>query len=231
MKTLPLLSALVLLFAAGSALACPRSKERFLCPGDLVIAESGMGGKVQSVNPFKKKIFVKFDGYTNAYEYTPDTLAIASGCLEGYCVGDKVIVESGMEGRIAGVNPYSRQAAIKFDGYSNAYYFSVDDLAVDYGCIEGYCVGDDVTTESGMTGRLVGLNFNNGKGAVKFSGYSNKYLFDIQDLASHKYCETYGEQPRSRNRFPEAYDPSDFATPDFRYTKERPARGKKVPAL
>jgi preprotein translocase subunit YajC len=206
-----------LTLSAASALACPHSRQEFICPGDTVVDSSGYQGRVAAVNPFQKTAAVNYGGSTNEnHEYA--NLALGVGCIDGVCVGDRVVDSSGYAGHVVGVNPYNDTLAINYGG-STSELHEVNDVALGQGCILGYCVGDKVVDSSGYSGEIIAVNFATGTAAVNYGG-STSELHEIQTLSTSVYCDKYGDSFRGMKRFPLA-PVGKYLGPNFHYHSAR----------
>lgn len=201
---------------SGTASACPnRHHDNLICPGDPVVSSNGWVGNVLAINPRNHTAGIRWtinsDGYSvnSRGTYNIDELAIGIGCVAGYCVEDKVVSVNGWEGTIIGVNPYNKKAGVRWhrnsDGYpvNSSGTHDIDDLAIGLGCVAGYCVGDEVVSENGWEGTIIGVNPYNEKAGVRWYRNSDGYsvnssgTHNIRNLANAKFCEEYGEDYRA----------------------------------
>ena len=207
----------ILLTSSVQALACPHSQEMFICPGDKVVDQSGNIGRASGVNRFKNTISINYGGSADGIE-NMRTVFLGVGCIDGICVGDKVIDESGNRGRVDAVNPYNSMVAISYGGSADGLE-RVNTLALGMGCVLGYCVGDEVTDESGNRGVIDGVNRYNQTAAVNYGG-SASGISRIRDLSSSVYCATYGDSSRSMKVFP-MINTSIYPSPLFHFSAKR----------
>ena len=205
------------LAATTSAHACPHNQQQFICPGDPVVDEYNRAGRVRAVNPFQK---VASYSLGNGAIVSADiqTLALGMGCLEAFCVGDRVVDEYNRAGRVMAVNPYNRTVAYAL---GNGAIVSADasTMLVAYGCTLGYCVKDEVVDEYNRAGTIIALSpyqdvaaYSLGNGAIVSA--------DIQTLSNSKFCEDYGVQHRKHRRYP-ALPKHKYLSPSFPYFSKR----------
>lgn len=216
MKKLFTLVTLLVLIYNHPALACPRDQQNLICTGDSVVKPNGWSGVVLGINNFKKTAAVRSSNkFSNSSRgtYKISDLAIGFGCVNGYCVGDKVTGDNptinGWRGTIIGVNPYLKKAAVKWHRSSDNIptrlrgIFEIRDLAIGLGCVMGYCVGDLVIDAKGWTGHIIGVNAAKKNAGVKWfrspdniSTQSSDTTL-IENLSNSKFCEDYDVKYRS----------------------------------
>jgi hypothetical protein len=192
---------LALAFSAASALACPRSQENLICTGDHVVTPDNYRGVVIGINPYKKTLSVKYDGYSTISSFGVRELALGLGCVHNVCVGDRVVTPDNYVASVIGVNPYNNNAAVHYDGYSTITSVNVAKLKTQ-GCLMGVCTGDSVITPDNYQGKVLGIDRWNGLVSVKYDGYSTISSFDIENISVTNYCTTYGDRDRQRPRRP-----------------------------
>lgn len=218
MKTiLSILAGLILVYS-NQANACSRSQEKLFCPGDSVVDSYGYSGSVSGVNLFQQTLAINYGGSTDSIRSIKST-AIGIGCLEGYCVGDFAVDDSGFRGRIDAINPYNRTVAIDYGGRSNGIK-DIESVALGLGCMLGSCVGDFVTDGSGHRGSVDAINRFRGTAAVSYGGRSDSIKL-IQSLSTSKFSATYGDDKRILNVFPIIIE-SRYPSLDFKFTLTRP---------
>lgn len=205
------------------ALACPHNQQMFMCPGDPVVDSGGTSGTVKAINPFKHTVSMYEPAYGRNYEYSIEQVALGVGCLEGYCVGDSVVDSGGTSGKIVAVNPYNRQIAMYEPAYGRNYLYSIDQVSLGLGCMEGYCVGDQVVDSGGTNGTIVGINRANGQAAVYEPSYGRNYVYGIRTLGSTNFCTTYGDMERAVRVYPEMRVEM-YITTELHFTLTRPIR-------
>lgn len=200
---------------SDAARSCNRTKGLYLCKNDTVISQTGFVGEVIGVNPHTEKIAVRW--HTNPQGYARDfretsrirDLAIGRGCLGYFCVGDRVVSESGFVGKVIGLNPYLSKAAVKWHtnprGYARDFreLVNLKRLAIGRGCVYGLCEQDGVISPTGFVGRVIGVNPYTYQAAVKWHtsprGYARDFreIIAIEELAIEDYCTKYSSEVRS----------------------------------
>ena len=205
---------------SATAMACPHTQQRFICPGDRVVDPSGYVGHVRAVNPFHGTVAINYGG-TSDSQYNISSVALGLGCLEGYCTGDLVVDASGYRGNIDGVNPYNRTVAINYGGTSDSIY-NIQQVSLGLGCRMGYCVGDKVVDPSGYEGTIEAVNRYSGQAAINYGGTSDS-LYAIEQLSSSEYCSTYGDADRAVPLYP-VFQSSLYDSPNFHFSMRRPVR-------
>ncbi len=129
-----------------------------------------------------------------------------------------------------GVNPYERRVAFMQDGGMSATTFGIDDIYLGYGCLRGYCVGDTVSNRYGQMGKLLAINYAEGRGAMMQYEGMNAGLYPITELGSAAYCDDYGSNERSVGRYPDLSN-MEFVSASFRFSMNRPHRGGGQPRM
>ena len=183
--------------------ACEHNAEQFICPGDIVISDDNISGKVLGVNPFQNTVafYHSYSGIT--YTRPVSTLALGIGCLQGVCVGDIVISDDNISGKVLGVNPFQNTVAF-YHSYSGITYTRpLSTLALGLGCIQGVCVGDIVISDDNISGKVIGVNpFQNT--VAFYNSYSgNTFTKKVETLSSSQFCEAYKGRSRKIMRYPE----------------------------
>jgi len=91
------------------------------------------------------------------------------------CPNDYVSSDGGWSGRVQGINPLRRTAAVNWHRNQHETTISltsivaIPELYINRGCLENYCVGDLVGNASGWTGRIVAVNPYNDKLTIRWS--------------------------------------------------------------
>jgi hypothetical protein len=198
--------------------ACPRSEQQFICPGDRVVSEINIEGTVVGVNIHRGEVAFK-TSTGSTYTEPKETLSLGMGCLELYCVGDTVVSEINIVGKIIGVNPYTRSIAFKTTTGS-VYTENIETVALGLGCVYGYCFDDTVISEINITGRVIAVNAYNGMVAyrtVTGSIYTDSY----ETLSTSAYCDTYGEYSRAQEVYP-VVSSQKYSIKKLKYSAKRP---------
>lgn len=105
-----------------------------ICAGQKAVSPSNNTGVVIGVNPFRQKIAIDLDYYSDNNVYNARDVFAGRGCLPGVCVGDDVVTPSGNTGTVIGVNTSRGLVSVDLDYYSdnNSYHYSR--LAVSRAC-------------------------------------------------------------------------------------------------
>jgi hypothetical protein len=211
------IAATLLLLASTSAFACPHSVQQFICPGDRVVDHDAFQGRVIAVNRFEHMASVMLDSGAVENEEI-QTLAVAAGCLEAFCMGDKVVDGDAFEGRVIAVNPNTRELAIMLD--SGVVELEKTDLmTVSYGCTLGYCVGDTVIDADTFQGSVIALSPYKYTAAVMLD--SGVIVNErVKSLSSTRTCDEYNNSQRSSDRYP-IMPRARYLTPEFHYYSSR----------
>jgi hypothetical protein len=196
---------------------CQRSGQSYLCAGDKVIDTSdGWSGTVLGANPWGNKVSVRWTsderGSSRFQTSSPSvsSLAVNVGCLRKVCVGDKVYdLQDGWSGTVKGVNPYNNKAAVLWtsDERGNSRFQmaakSAPSLAINRGCIRGFCVGDEVIDlNDSWSGVVKAVNRRSREAVVLWTrddrGFSRFQVTSkrLSSLASSKFCADYDRRHR-----------------------------------
>lgn len=223
---------LSLFLHSTNADACNRDERQLVCPGDRVVAKNyvqnkSWGGRVEAVNPFRNTVAVLHDDYDRATWNLSD-VAVGVGCIQGYCVGDRAVARNGgtnksWGGRIVAVNPWRQEVAIMHDDYDLATW-SLDDVSLGLGCIEGYCVGDravatNSTSGKSWGGKIVAVNPSRRMISILHDDY-DLATWDIADVANAEFCADYDSLARKHHRFP-LLNESRFRVKKWKYGLNR----------
>jgi hypothetical protein len=95
--------------------------------GETVIDANGYGGTVAGIYR-GGRVAVRYPGYRINHMKDASTLARASGCGHGFCVGESVIDANGYGGTVAGIYRGGR-VAVRYPGYNINYVKDASTLA------------------------------------------------------------------------------------------------------
>lgn len=220
----------LILVSSIQAIACPnRTADKLLCPGDTVYPYDFIrgSGSVIGVNPVQRKVSVRDDlNGSTVYNYQINQVAIGTGCFENYCVGDKVFGNDFIrgDGRIVGVNPYTRSVVVRDNlNGSTLYNYKIDQIGVGFGCLDGFCVGDTVIADDFVrgSGTVVGVNPFSRRLFVRDNlNGSTLYQYTSDRLTTSAYCAEYGNYSRSIPTFPLLND-QDYLIPELKFREQR----------
>ena len=207
-------TALTLFLSMQAAKACPRTENQLICPGDRVVAknyQTGLSwpGQAIAVNPYHNQVSVRHDDGDLATWNVSD-VAVGVGCIQGYCVGDRAVgtnhqIRESWGGRIVGVNPFRQEIAIYQDD-GDTVVWAIESVSLGLGCIEGYCVGDQVVatnynTNMSYEGKIVGVNPFRREVAIYHTD-GDLVAWNIENVSNSRYCADYGAEVRSHRRYP-----------------------------
>ncbi len=168
------------------------------CVGDMVVDSSNNVGKIIAVNPYSRSVVILRDWDSGVETVSIKAAAIGLGCLGNVCVGNRVVDSSNNTGVVLAVNPYTGNAALKRDWDNGVETVGVGQLALGDGCLNGVCMGDQVVDASNNQALVVGINYYRGTAAVKRIWDSGIETVELNTLAITNYCQTYGDEIRSR---------------------------------
>ena len=210
-------SLLALFLFSTSALACPHSQQQFICPGDRIVDAYNREGTVVAVNPFQQTVSYHLDVGGTDSESVSD-LALGAGCLEAFCVGDRIVDAYNRTGRVIAVNPYSGNVSYHLD-VGGVDTEATTDLKVGYGCTMGYCVGDGIIDAYNRVGLIIALSPYDDSVAYHLSvgGVDSEA---VTDLSNTKFCQDYGDQFRHMHRYP-AMPSAKYRSSGFHYYDSR----------
>jgi len=213
------LSLVLMLSAPASAMACPHSRQQFVCPGDAIVDAGNNKGILTAVNPFQHTASYQAE-YLGMLSAPIETLALAAGCLEALCVGDAIVDDANNKGIVAAVNPYNGTVAYEAE-YLGMRSASVRTLKVARGCSLGYCVGDAIVDDANNKGIIIALSPYDDSAAYQ-AEYLGMLSAQIETLSSTQYCAEYGEShPARQARHYPSLPTNRYAAPDFRYYQSR----------
>lgn len=213
MKSLLLVFAISL--AATASQACISTYQKLICPGDQVVSGNGYVGTVKGINLSTREAEANWtttpDGYQHDATSTHglESLALGRGCLNNYCVNDKVVSGNGFVGKIIGVNPYTSSVAVHWSIDPNGYAtdkrstLKLETVSIGHGCVDGFCVGDKVFSGNDFSGIVIGVNPSTKSVGVhwrvdpKGDTTDKRSTHDIKTLSTAEFCEEYGDSVRS----------------------------------
>ncbi len=215
------LFSLVLMFASISAAeACPHSRQQFICPGDPVVDQYNRDGIATAFNPSQQKVLYRLASGAGLDSTDISNLSLGYGCLEGFCIKDRVVDQYNRPGVVVAVNPYSNTVAYLLDSGGGIDSTNVQNLLIGFGCTAGFCVGDDVVDQFNREGRIVALSPYENKAAYNLRSGGGIDSTDISNFSSANFCAEYGEQIRRHRHYPEM-PTKRYTASDFHYYSHR----------
>lgn len=185
---------------SSAAFACPTGSADLICPGDIVYPESYISGyaTVIAVNPNTGIVTVK-GVYESSYgRYTVNELAVPTGCLGSFCVGEQVIPESysNRYATVIAVNPHSRKLTLKGNNDSMYGRYTSKEIAKQSGCMERICVGDKVFPNTYSQGYAIVKAFNPATKLFTVQGnYDSSYgRYRSYQLSVIEECQDYDSE-------------------------------------
>ncbi|OFZ13025.1 MAG: hypothetical protein A2X86_09385 [Bdellovibrionales bacterium GWA2_49_15] len=124
----------------------------------------------------------------DVYTFAESELGLPAGCLDRFCVGDKVFPESWDHiygGNVLAVFLAKGQLLIKSNKSGDLYKMNPSGLAVGSGCLEYLCVGQTVYPRSwdhSYGGNIIAINPASRLFTVKSNKSGDVYKFSITDL-------------------------------------------------
>lgn len=198
---LSILSGLILV-SSIQANACPRSANQLICPGDTIVSNDNIVGTVRGVNPFQGNVAFRSNSSGSTYTRNKLSLALGLGCLEMYCVGDRIVSSDNIIGTILAVNPFQNTIAFRSNSSGSVYTRSLESLSLGMGCVRGVCVGDTIISSDNITAKVLAVNPFSRNVAFRSNLSGSVYTREADTLSSAEYCDTYGQYPRTHNRYP-----------------------------
>lgn len=191
---------------SSAAFACPSGSADLICPDDKVYPESYRDGyaTVIAVSPNTGIVTVNGNYSSSDDRYTVNDLAVATGCLGNFCVGEgkgeQVIPESYNDGyaTVIAVNPHSGKLTVK-GNYSSSYErYTPDQIAKQSGCMERICVGDKVFPDTYSNGyaivkainpatKLFTVKGNHGSSYGRYQSYQLSVIEECPDYDHERY--------------------------------------------
>jgi hypothetical protein len=206
---------------SASAFACPRSADQLICPGDRIVSNDNIVGKVLGVNPFRRTIAFRSNLIGSTYTREKSTLALGLGCLEMYCVGDRIVSDDNIVGTILAVNPYQNTIAFRSNLIGSVYTRRLESLSLGLGCVRGVCVSDTIISADNINGTVLAVNPFSASVAFRSKSTGSVYTRYSDTLSSAEYCDTYGNYQRSQQRFP-LVDHDLYISIDIKFSQQRP---------
>ncbi len=207
----------LLVLSATTAEACEHTRQQFICPGDSVVDQYNRLGRVRGVNPFQQTASYQLQAGSLATDDI-STLALGMGCLEAFCVNDRIVDQYNRAGIVIAVNPYSNTVAYRLTAGSIA-SDDISTLTVNYGCVMGYCVGDDIVDQYNRAGRIVAVSPYDSNVAYQLQAGSLA-TDSAETLSNSAFCADYGQQHRRMPRFTKL-GKGRYVAPDFRWYSKR----------
>lgn len=218
MKILILIFSLMLTAKAHSS--CQREWNNLLCPGDFIVDDYGIPGHILEIDD--SNLYVMGSRLGRTFTTKKFEVALGKGCLELYCVNDRVYMPNEQrEGKILAINPYRRTLAIGDPSYYKIHIKSLYEVDLRLGCVLGKCVGDIIRSEYDIDQEVLYLNEYRKTVVVSnpFTGVlERKSLKNIFVVNPHP---KFGDFERSHERFPEAVR-GEMTFPFAEYSFTRP---------
>jgi preprotein translocase subunit YajC len=211
---------ILVLATSLQANACPGSNGELICSGDTIVTNDNIAGVVIGVNSFTDAISFSDNRLHQTFTRNKQTLAIGAGCLELYCVGDQVVTNDNIRGKILAVNPYQNTIAFSDNRSNNIHTTSSDSLSLALGCVLGICVGDEVITPDNIRGEVLAVNPTHGIVALSSNRTANVFSRDATSLSSAKNCAAYGTAARALRSYPQ--NSAVYADGNFKFSQQRP---------
>ncbi|MBI4924682.1 MAG: hypothetical protein HY843_02050 [Bdellovibrio sp.] len=204
---------------------CTRTKDQLICPGDPVVSDDRIVGRVLSVNPNQQTIVFRSDSTGNTFIREKSTMALGLGCLEMYCVRERIIAfvsnDQYIFGTILAVNPY--QNTIVFRGHisGNIFIKNFVSLALMFGCVQGTCVNDSVISADRIKGTVIAVNPFSEAVALQSDETESVYIRDSKTFSSIERSYIYDDYQRSQPRFP-LVDSRLYLSADIKFSLHMP---------
>jgi hypothetical protein len=123
--------------------------------GSSIITHDMLPGTLLAMNVAENTLTVK-DGYYGNRTTNLNKIAVTSGCVGPFCVGDQVITNDQLTGTVMGF--FNDGDLVVKDGYYGNRRKSQNSLALTYGCSGMFCIGDKVITKDNMSGVVKGFH-------------------------------------------------------------------------
>lgn len=130
-----------------SSLALAEGCVAGLCVGDRVVDSSGYNALVSAVNPFRRTVAINYGGTTSSHQ-NPEALSVTFGCIQGLCIGDRVIDSSGYSAIIVAINFARHTVAVNYGG-STSVHQRPESLSVTNYCADYPTLYREMTSYSG----------------------------------------------------------------------------------
>ena len=100
------------------------------------------------------------------------------------CHGDKVVDQFGIRGNVEAINQAEESVVIKYPSEGTGIYQtnSIKTVAVAFGCLANYCVGDTVVTSQGQVGKIEAINSYNRTLAIAMGSFRD--LIEMVDTVA-----------------------------------------------
>ncbi|MBK8203570.1 MAG: hypothetical protein IPK68_15005 [Bdellovibrionales bacterium] len=91
------------------------------------------------------------------------------------CPGDTVVSNDNIVGTVLGVNPFHGNIAFRSNSSGTTYTRSKMSLALGLGCLEMYCVGDQIVSSENIVGTILAVNLH--QNSIAFRSHSFGYIY------------------------------------------------------
>ena len=146
------------------------------------------GATILSYSPYNQDFRVRSNKSGQVYTFAARDLGIARGCQGSLCVGQRVFPESwdhAEGGVIVALFLEKNEFYLRSNKSGSHYKMRAESLAVDQGCIDYLCVGQQVFPRSwnhAQGGKILAINPYSRLFTVRSNQSGNVYKFSIRDL-------------------------------------------------
>lgn len=152
--------------------------------GSWVITADGARGKVVGMFLATDKVVVQ-DHILQNKTWSTSKIAVTNGCVDAFCVGDKVITVDQNTGTVVGYFG-NGQLVVQTSILENKIW-NQNQVAFAFGCSAENCVGDGVITADEKNGRISGL-FGDGRIVVQNAILQHRIWFPEQIALTNAVC-------------------------------------------
>lgn len=138
--------------------------------GSKVITSDNRSGVIKSMFVSDDKVVV-YDNYYGNRTWRLKDIAVTSGCVGPFCVGDSVITDDNRSGEVKGF--FNNGKIVVYDNYYGNRTWSQNKIAITDGCDNTFCIGDRVITSDNRNGVVKGFHAD-GKVIVYDNYYGNR---------------------------------------------------------
>lgn len=125
--------------------------------GSKVITSDNRNGEIRSMFVSDDKVVV-YDNYYGNRTWRLKDIAVTSGCVGPFCVGDDVITSDNRSGKVQGF--FNDGKIVVYDNYYGNRTWSQNKIGITDGCDSLFCVGDKVITSDNRNGVVKGFHAN-----------------------------------------------------------------------
>ncbi len=185
------------------------------CTGDTVVDQrSNTLGTVLALNPTNGSVSFRAS-YGSIMTVPAGQFAVGaksgrSRCLGVACVDDTLVDQrSNTLGTIIALNPSNGSYSFRAS-YGSIMSVNRREAALGYGCVTGYCVGDDlIDTRNNTRGKILGVNVFNGTVSYRAS-YGSIMSVPVSQAAVSTFGRDYDDDYRRRPVWRDGDDHDDF---------------------